>query len=54
MNDLTSFWPKNRVLSKGDWTPPAGTRFISADDHLMEVENLWEDRLKGAASTAGC
>ena len=47
MNDLTAFWPKNRVLSKGDWTPPAGTRFISSDDHLMEAENLWEDRLKG-------
>ena len=53
MNDLTAFWPKNRVLSKGDWTPPAGTRFVSADDHLMEAAHLWEDRLKGPEILAG-
>ena len=41
-------WPKHRELSKGLWTPPEGTRFVSSDDHLMEVPHLWEDRLKGA------
>jgi predicted TIM-barrel fold metal-dependent hydrolase len=49
MNKQTAIaWPKDRELSKGDWTPPAGTRFVSSDDHLMEVPHLWEDRLKGA------
>ena len=33
-------WPKDRALSRGDWTPAAGTRLISADDHLTEAVNL--------------
>lgn len=27
------------------WRPPAGVRVISADDHNMEAEHLWEERL---------
>jgi len=49
MNDLAAHpFPLHRVVPKSDWTPPAGTRFISADDHQMEPPRLWEDRLTGA------
>ena len=49
MNDLTPTpWPRDRVMPARQWERPAGTRVISSDDHLMEVEGLWEDRLKGA------
>lgn len=40
-------WPKDREICRGAWSPPAGTRLVSSDDHLMEAPGLWEDRLKG-------
>ena len=45
---LPIVWPKDRQIPERRWTPPAGTRLISADDHVLEVPGLWEDRLKGA------
>lgn len=41
-------WPKDRRIPEKTWMPPEGTRLISADDHVLEVPHLWEDRLKGA------
>src|SRR5512141_405283 len=41
-------WPMYRESADDGWRPPAGTRVISADDHVMEEEHLWENRLKGA------
>lgn len=41
-------WPMNRVSKDDGWRPPAGTRIISVDDHGLEEEHLWENRLKGA------
>jgi predicted TIM-barrel fold metal-dependent hydrolase len=37
--------PVQRKAPADSWTPPAGIRLISADDHNEEIENLWEDRL---------
>lgn len=37
--------PKDRNPLDFAWTPPEGIRLISADDHNMEAEHLWEDRL---------
>ena len=34
-----------REVPRDAWRPPAGVRVISADDHNMEVDHLWEDRL---------
>lgn len=49
MNSINPIaWPKDREIRKGAWSPPAGTRLISSDDHLMEAPGLWEERLKGA------
>jgi predicted TIM-barrel fold metal-dependent hydrolase len=41
-------WPRDRVIPQMTWAPPAGTRIISADDHVIEEPHLWEERLKGA------
>lgn len=41
-------WPMHREVRQDDWRPPAGTRIISVDDHGMEEEHLWENRMKGA------
>lgn len=41
-------WPMYRESRDDGWRPPAGTRVISVDDHVMEPAHLWEDRLKGA------
>jgi predicted TIM-barrel fold metal-dependent hydrolase len=41
-------WPMHRESGDDGWRPPAGTRIISVDDHGMEEEHLWENRLKGA------
>lgn len=38
-------WPSVRVSPEISWRPPTGTRVISADDHVVEPEHLWEDRL---------
>ena len=49
MNAITPLpWPKDRAIPESSWPPPSGTRLISADDHVLEVPHLWEDRLKGA------
>lgn len=37
--------PIHRGLPASPWMPPAGIRIISADDHNMEAEHLWEERL---------
>src|SRR4051794_20113437 len=37
--------PTEREIPSQSWRPPSDVRMISADDHNMEVENLWEDRL---------
>jgi predicted TIM-barrel fold metal-dependent hydrolase len=37
--------PSERVIPEIGWRPPAGTRVISADDHIMEPAGLYEDRL---------
>ena len=41
-------WPRDRVSQDDGWRPPAGTRVISVDDHVIEEMGLWENRLKGA------
>ncbi len=41
-------WPGQRQIEEIDWTPPAGTRIISVDDHGIEEMNLWENRLPAA------
>lgn len=37
--------PVDRKVPSPSWRPPADVRMISADDHNMEAENLWEERL---------
>jgi predicted TIM-barrel fold metal-dependent hydrolase len=37
--------PTERKVPANTWKPPAGIRIISADDHNMEAENLWQERL---------
>lgn len=41
-------WPTERNVWDDGWRPPAGSRIISIDDHVMEEEGLWEKRLTGA------
>lgn len=49
MNELSPLaWPRDRRVPEPSWRPPAGTRLISSDDHVLEIPHLWEDRLKGA------
>jgi len=38
-------WPIDRVIPRVDWSPPAGTRVISADDHWLEPPDLFVDRM---------
>jgi len=38
-------WPAQRKIPVPSWRPPSDIRVISADDHNMEAEHLWEDRL---------
>ena len=46
MNDFALIPPPiERKIPVDSWKPPEGIRLISADDHLEEAENLWEDRL---------
>lgn len=53
MADLRSFLktddpvphPTERVIPAGSWRPPPGVRMISADDHIQELENLWQERM---------
>jgi len=42
--DLIPF-PHARPAPAKSWRPPAGVRLVSADDHNLEVENLYQDRL---------
>jgi predicted TIM-barrel fold metal-dependent hydrolase len=37
--------PTERVVPKKSWRPPPGVRMISADDHIQEMENLWQERM---------
>jgi predicted TIM-barrel fold metal-dependent hydrolase len=37
--------PTHRKVPQPSWRPPADIRMISADDHNMEMEHLWEERL---------
>ena len=37
--------PTQRKVSPTSWKPPTDIRVISADDHNMEAEHLWEERL---------
>ena len=49
MDQITpTAWPRDRVIPESSWKPPASTRVISTDDHVLEAPNLWQDRLKGA------
>jgi predicted TIM-barrel fold metal-dependent hydrolase len=41
-------WPSVRTSPEMEWRPPAGTRIISADDHVIEPEHLWEEGLPAA------
>jgi len=34
-----------RSVPRDSWRPPAGIRVISADDHHLEADHLWEERL---------
>lgn len=38
-------WPSARTSPEIGWRPPVGTRVISADDHVIEPEHLWEEGL---------
>ena len=37
--------PGQRMPPEKSWRPPAGVRMISADDHIEEVEDLWQERM---------
>lgn len=37
--------PIDRIVRADAWRPPADIRLISADDHLLEVDHLFEERL---------
>ena len=37
--------PIDRVVSADAWQPPSDIRLISADDHLLEMDHLFEERL---------
>lgn len=37
--------PAQRIIPDDSWTPLEGFRLISADDHLMEMDHLFEERL---------
>ena len=37
--------PIDRIISADQWKPPADIRLISADDHLLEADHLFEERL---------
>jgi predicted TIM-barrel fold metal-dependent hydrolase len=37
--------PLERKVPQPSWRPPGDVRLISADDHNMEKEHLWEERL---------
>jgi predicted TIM-barrel fold metal-dependent hydrolase len=37
--------PIDRIIRADQWVPPADIRLISADDHLLEVDHLFEERL---------
>lgn len=37
--------PLKRIVPASSWRPPAGFRLISADDHLLEADHLFEERL---------
>jgi predicted TIM-barrel fold metal-dependent hydrolase len=37
--------PLHRVVPQDAWLPPADIRLISADDHLLEMDHLFEERL---------
>ena len=46
MNDIDVIPPPaQRVIPDDSWTPPEGFRMISADDHLLEMDHLFEERL---------
>ena len=34
-----------RTVPRDAWRPPSGIRVISADDHHLEADHLWEERL---------
>jgi predicted TIM-barrel fold metal-dependent hydrolase len=38
-------YPTERVVPKKSWRPPPGVRMISADDHILEPEHLWQERM---------
>ena len=42
---IPSAWPSEREIPPREWQPPAGTRVISADDHLIEPTDLWTSRV---------
>jgi len=37
--------PIDRIVKADAWAPPSDFRLISADDHLLEVDHIFEDRL---------
>lgn len=37
--------PAERIVPKDAWRPPADIRLISADDHILEMDHLFEERL---------
>ena len=53
MQEMLSFFgnedpvpfPTDRQAPVKSWRPPAGVRMISADDHMQEDENLWQDHM---------
>lgn len=38
-------WPSERSIPEKKWRRPAGVRVISADDHMQEPENLWQEKM---------
>ncbi len=42
---IPSAWPRHRSVAPDGWRPPAGTRVVSVDDHVLEPEHLWADRV---------
>ncbi len=38
-------FPAQRPYPEDSWKPPAGVRIISSDDHNMEMDHLFEERL---------
>ncbi|MEQ8990902.1 MAG: amidohydrolase family protein [Pseudomonadales bacterium] len=45
--DVRIPWPKDRQFEETAWYPPKDDVIVSADDHVLEPMNLWQERMPG-------